>query len=142
MFPRVTLAVVEGAHAGEERTFTDAAVIMIGRAVESTFPLHGRPEDWLVSRRHCVIGVGARGVAVRDLESRNGTFVNGVRLGFPPGEGGNGSAGLRAPLRDGDQIRVGTSLLRVRIEEVSAAERNPDEAKGFSGRGPGTAPRG
>jgi eukaryotic-like serine/threonine-protein kinase len=132
MFPRVTLVVVEGAHAGKKQTFNNRPAITIGRGDECTFPLHGQTEDLLVSRRHCVIGVGTQGVAVRDLESRNGTFVNGMRLGLPLGEGHDPSVGFRAPLQDGDQIRVGTSLLEVRIEGGPAAREATDQTEYFN----------
>jgi transcriptional regulator with GAF, ATPase, and Fis domain len=54
--------------------------------------------DSLVSRRHCVIRKEGNGYRLSDLESRNNTFVGGV------------------PVRDrllaeGDQIRVGNSIL-------------------------------
>jgi transcriptional regulator with GAF, ATPase, and Fis domain len=54
--------------------------------------------DSLVSRRHCVIRKDESGFRLRDLDSRNSTFISGV------------------PVRDrvlvhGDQIRVGNSIL-------------------------------
>ena len=57
----------------------------------------------LVSRRHARIVVLDGHVTIEDLGSRNGTFVNGERLT---------SAG---PLKDGDEIRLGSISLSVRI---------------------------
>ena len=48
-----------------------------------------------VSRQHARIDKTAHGYSITDLDSRNGTFVNGQRLGRGP-----------APLRDGDEIVV------------------------------------
>lgn len=54
--------------------------------------------DSLVSRRHCVIRKEENAFRLRDLESRNNTFVSGVPVGD-------------RVLVHGDQIRVGNSIL-------------------------------
>jgi Nif-specific regulatory protein len=54
--------------------------------------------DSLVSRRHCVIQRDGQGFLLKDLESRNSTFVNDVPV-------------KERLLADGDQIRVGKSIL-------------------------------
>ncbi len=75
-------------------------------------PLLGEPigRDWLdshgasdtrVSSRHAVFTRRGTGLGVEDGGSRNGTFVNGRRLG--PGE--------RAALADGALVRIGRTLL-------------------------------
>jgi serine/threonine-protein kinase len=128
MLPRITLAVVEGAHRGEERTFTGRGAITVGRSAECDFRLCGHFEDLLVSRRHCLLAVHPDRVEVRDLESSNGTFLNGRRVGFRPG----GSTVFRRRLRDGDQLRVGAALLQVRVEGPPAEEAAATEAEVFS----------
>jgi pSer/pThr/pTyr-binding forkhead associated (FHA) protein len=63
-----------------------------------------RIEDLLVSRRHATLTIEDEGtVVLRDLESTNGTFLNGRLLTTP------------MPVRDGDDIRIGAAHLRVRI---------------------------
>lgn len=52
-----------------------------------------------ISRRHARIVRSQNGYAVRDLESRNGTFVNGAPVGGAP-----------LPLKDGDQIVLGGTI--------------------------------
>src|SRR5579872_2655341 len=53
--------------------------------------------DSAVSRKHCTITqVSPEVYEIFDLESHNGTFVNGIQIG-------------RTPIRHGDRIRVGTS---------------------------------
>ena len=54
--------------------------------------------DSLVSRRHCVIRKGAQGFLIQDLDSRNSTFVNNLPV-------------KERLLADGDQIRIGKSIL-------------------------------
>ena len=60
-----------------------------------------RPACPLVSRHHCTIVRRGDKVFVRDLLSRNGTFLNGQRLAD------------EVELRHGDQIQVGSVLLAV-----------------------------
>ena len=54
--------------------------------------------DSLVSRRHCVIRRDAHGFLLKDLDSRNSTFVNNVPI-------------KERLLADGDHIRIGKSIL-------------------------------
>lgn len=115
----ITLTVVEGAHRGEEMTCVGLTQFTIGRSEECTFPLRGIHDDLLVSRRHCLIVVHPDWVEIRDLESRNGTYVNGRRLGFPLGNQLGGSTAFKRRLQDGDTIRVGTSQLLVGIREIA-----------------------
>lgn len=81
-----TIALVEGTHViGRD----PAAAVWIDAAV--------------VSRHHARMSVRAGVVTVEDLGSRNGTFVNGVRL-----------AGA-SPVAHGDEVRIGTIPLVVHL---------------------------
>jgi hypothetical protein len=70
----------------------------------------------LVSRRHAVLDVDANRAAIADLGSRNGVFVNGVRV-----------CGTRV-LHDGDTISLGAETLDVTIGRV-ALSRSPARAE-------------
>jgi hypothetical protein len=92
--------------------------VTIGQSPENDVPLSF---DRTVSRVHCVIEPVASRWCVRDLSSRNGTFVNGERIW---GE---------QPLRSGDEIRVGTVRFVARLgdaglhgDETMGAETGPD----------------
>ena len=50
---------------------------VVGRAVTSDFAVI----DPTVSRRHAELKVAGEGLHVKDLESSNGTFINGARIG-------------------------------------------------------------
>ena len=54
-----------------------------------------------ISRRHCQFSRRRDEILVQDLESLNGTFVNGFRADLP------------LPLHDGDELRLGTIPFRV-----------------------------
>jgi len=124
----VTLAVVEGPHQGEEMACFGLTQITIGRSHECVFHLHGSSEDLLISRRHCLIAVYPDRVEIRDLESCNGTYVNGQRIGFPNGGEPDGSTEFKRRLQDGDEVRIGTSVLVVGIGEVAEAAAPSDGA--------------
>lgn len=75
------------------------AQVVLGRSLQTELPI----DDLRVSRRHCRIAHGERGVFVEDLRSANGTFVNGHRV-------------TRALLRPGDRLQVGNTELRVAVD--------------------------
>ncbi len=52
----------------------------------------------IVSRKHARIVTAKEGLAIVDLDSHNGTFVNGIRI-------------KESPLRDGDEILIGGILI-------------------------------
>jgi len=88
-----------------EKTFRimPGAVKTIGRAIGADFIVDAA----LVSRVHCRLTALADGqLELRDLESTNGTYVNGVRVGQP----------LR--LVSGDRVQVGrVELVALRDED-------------------------
>jgi pSer/pThr/pTyr-binding forkhead associated (FHA) protein len=90
------LIVVAGPHVGS--TFDlDGDYAVIGRAPEVEIALI---EDDLVSRTHARVLRTRKGFLIRDLDSANGTFVNGRRI--------SGSA----LLDPGDMIRTGSVVMR------------------------------
>ena len=58
-------------------------------------------EDPEVSRRHAVLRREGESIVVEDLDSTNGTFVNGERIRSP------------IPIRPGDLVRVGRTTLEI-----------------------------
>jgi len=64
--------------------------------------------DKNVSRVHCQIVVTESGCTLTDLQSTNGTFVNGERT-------------TECTLSPGDEIRIGTTLLQ--LEQIEADGR-------------------
>ncbi|MGA0123184.1 MAG: FhaA domain-containing protein [Gaiellales bacterium] len=80
---------------GGELPLGDQAVV-VGRSKDCDISV----ADGNVSRRHAEIGLDGDGVQVRDLDSTNGTLVNGRRV-------------RRESVGAGDEITVGTSTLRI-----------------------------
>jgi hypothetical protein len=72
-----------------------AGTTRVGRSDQSEIVLH----DPSVSRAHAVLEVEGAVATVRDLDSTNGTFVNGRRVRIEP-------------LHDGDEVRFGNTRMR------------------------------
>jgi two-component system, NtrC family, response regulator GlrR len=107
---RVTQAVGGRTRGGDYQQFTLIAVEgpAIGATYASTGPrcsIGSHPsndlviDDPTVSRFHCEIAIGDHGVEVRDLDSHNGTNVDGVWV-------------TGAYLREGSMLALGHSVLR------------------------------
>jgi pSer/pThr/pTyr-binding forkhead associated (FHA) protein len=72
-----------------------------------------------ISRRHCTFEIDPPKVRVRDLNSRNGTYVNGEKIGQrsnPLARGESDHDGETRELRDGDEVRVGGIAIRVSVD--------------------------
>jgi pSer/pThr/pTyr-binding forkhead associated (FHA) protein len=124
MISNVTLTVTDGPHKGKVFSCIGHTLVTIGRSEGCTYRLCGELEDALVSRRHCLIDVRPERVEIRDLESCNGTYVNGQRLGFAQGvEDHAVPATFKSQLRHGDVIQIGSSALTVGFHEI------PDHAR-------------
>ena len=96
----VALVVVRGRSEGT-RIPIATSPFLIGRDSRC----HLRPRSSQVSKWHCVISVKADGAYVRDLNSLNGTFVNGRRIK------------QEVRLRNGDLITIGPLVFAVAVEE-------------------------
>jgi FHA domain len=70
------LRILSGPHAGETVDI-GRGKLLIGREEDC----HLRPESEFVSRHHCVLLLDDYTLRIRDLGSKNGTFVNGRRVG-------------------------------------------------------------
>ncbi|MHB0875488.1 MAG: FHA domain-containing protein, partial [Anaerolineae bacterium] len=90
------LLIVAGPNAGQ--SFALQPESTIGRAEDNVIVL----PDEQVSRHHAVVRLNGGHPVIADLGSRNGTFVNGVRISAP------------TPLRPGDVITIGSSRLSLR----------------------------
>jgi hypothetical protein len=124
---RITLTVTEGPHRGQTFRFEEHSTFLVGRSPEAHFVL---PEkDPYFSRLHFVVEINPPLCRLQDLGSHNGTYVNGRRV-------------EAADLRDGDQIKAGHTILRVRLEPPSDEElppREPPPAGTMTLPGPGVA---
>ncbi len=96
---RVTLHVVAGPQTGRDFSFDQHDTFLIGRSDDAQFCL---PHDRFFSRHHCLIEIAPPQAFLRDLNSTNGCFVNGMRV-------------AEAHLKSGDRIQGGETVLEVEV---------------------------
>ncbi len=123
----VTLTVLNGPLAGKEYEFQEPAVCVLGRAEECYPRLPDDIEHQDVSRHHCLLSINPPEVWVQDLGSKNGTFVNGEKIGqrlrLEAAEGALPAPPLnRRRLHDGDEVFLGRhTSLRVGVHVLQEA---------------------
>jgi pSer/pThr/pTyr-binding forkhead associated (FHA) protein len=71
------LTVLTGPHKGNRFCCHQSDVVTLGRASDCEICLNGAIADSQVSRHHCRLEFDCESILVKDLASRNGTFVNG-----------------------------------------------------------------
>lgn len=81
----------------------DRPVLTLGRSSANDLPI----PDRTLSRSHARITVSGESVVLQDLESRNGTMLNGVRIAEP------------VPLHPGDRIFVGETSIDFHVEAMA-----------------------
>ncbi len=94
-----SVRVIQGPDKGKEINISDDRCVL-GRDVDI-----GRVKDGSVSRKHARIYKEGKAFFIEDLNSANGTFVNGVRIA------------RAVPLREGDHIRIGKTIMVFSEEE-------------------------
>ncbi len=91
---RATLLVINGPNRGSRYEISSDEEVIIGRSVGS----HVRLDDSEVSRHHARIRHNGSDFVMIDLNSANGTLLNGQKV-------------TEKRLRNGDSLRLGTTLL-------------------------------
>lgn len=114
---QVRLKVLQGSKTGKEIKLPTPQCL-VGRSEEC----HLRPQTDAISRRHCLIMMTENEVVVRDLKSRNGTFVNGEKVSE------------EAVLLSGDQLRIGPLAFEVMIETAKAKRPMVHDIKDVAAR--------
>jgi serine/threonine-protein kinase len=95
------LAVVAGPHEGREFTFDGRDTFLVGRTPDCHLSLSY--DDPYVARRQFLLEINPPRCRLTDLDSRNGTFLNGVRV-------------KTAEVSQGDRIAIGQTVFQVFIE--------------------------
>lgn len=99
--PRVRIAIVSGPHQGEEFVFDALHTVVVGRADDVQWKLDRDP---YFSRYHFRLEIQPPHCRLIDLDSRNGTLVNGERV-------------KDLVLKQGDQIQCGSTNFAVEITQ-------------------------
>ncbi|MBI4867219.1 MAG: sigma 54-interacting transcriptional regulator [Candidatus Wallbacteria bacterium] len=114
------LVVVEGPDTGLSQTF-DGGSVTVGSGSESDLRL----QDRAVSRTHVILELTRDGYRLRDLDSSNGTFVDGVRV-------------KEAFLHPGGVLQMGRTRLRFEPadQEISTVPSSVENFHGILGSSP------
>lgn len=121
---KIILTVIRGNPEGQEYVFDNHSWCLIGRGNDCDLRLPKDFEHADISRHHCLLEIDLPSVRVRDLGSRNGTFVNGLKIG-------QRSMAAIAPefdlsdfaaheLRDRDELQVGHTVFRIELVDAQA----------------------
>jgi predicted component of type VI protein secretion system len=100
----------------QEVVALDASQLTLGRAGDNDLAF---PSDGTVSGKHAILERQDEGWTIRDLNSANGTYVNGQRV--------DGSA----LLRPGDTVTVGKARLAFRIPQTLLSLPDAAEPAGY-----------
>jgi sigma-B regulation protein RsbU (phosphoserine phosphatase) len=99
---------------GERRIKVERERTTLGRSRDADVFI---PDQWL-SRMHAEIRLDKGNLVISDLGSKNGTLVNGARIGGP------------TALRQGDQIRLGDHTVTVQWGQAAAEAEDEIQAVG------------
>ncbi|MBM4040511.1 MAG: PEGA domain-containing protein [Planctomycetes bacterium] len=95
----VLLRIIDGPQAGSSHELREGQRVILGRGDRADF----RILDSWASRTHCAVTYRPEGVIVEDLNTKNGTYVNGKQVD-------------RARLPDGSLVQVGTTTVQVLVQ--------------------------
>jgi eukaryotic-like serine/threonine-protein kinase len=115
---KVTLEVTAGPITDQVYNFEEHDTFIFGRDDDCHARLSDK--DATASRHHFILEVNPPDARIRDLGSLNGTYVNGTKYGGrPKGMTPEEALKLNLPevdVKDQDEIRVGETAFRVRVE--------------------------
>src|SRR5712691_11883030 len=106
----VILEAVAGPVTGRRIEVRAGTILRIGRTPKSDYAIG---EDSYLSSQHFAIECDGQRARVRDLESSNGTFLNGNKV-------------TEETLKEGDSVMAGGSTFVVHLPET-AADVKPDQ---------------
>jgi serine/threonine-protein kinase len=108
---QVRLTVIDGPQRGREFTFAERANFIVGRSTKAHFRIG--TDDKFFSRFHFMVEVNPPACQLLDLQSRNGTKVNGAAV-------------QTVALKDGDLIQAGQMVFEVQVLPDPAEESDSD----------------
>jgi serine/threonine-protein kinase len=100
---KVTLNVIAGPNTGEKFFFTESDTFLVGRSKKAHLRL-AKKDDLYISRTHFILEIRRNVCYITDINSTNGTLVNGKRID-------------RAELYDNDEITIGNTKIQVLIDQ-------------------------
>ena len=139
MTSKITLTITEGNLKGQEFTFESRTTCIIGRAKDCYPKIPDDDKHRTISRYHCLLDINPPDIRVRDFGSKNGTFVNGEKIGQREAhQTPEQAANIQFPefdLQGGDEFTLSDTSFRVGIA------LDPEIAKNLKTERPSTIPQ-
>ena len=107
MTPQVKLIITSNMSNEMTYTYKEPSECTVGRAIDCDIQLPVTAEQD-ISRHHCVFEIEPPHLWVQDLDSKNGTFVNNLRINSSPDQD-------MYELRNGDEVRIGHFVIQVHV---------------------------
>ncbi len=125
---RVEILVTEGPAKGKRFVLDKPSYFLFGRQANAQLSIRN---DQYVSRQHFALQISDEECRLRDLNSKNGVLVNGVRYGGrSPRSGDIRQAPINElRLQNGDRVSVGTTHIQVSITPLTRHEPKSQKQK-------------
>lgn len=126
MSAKVILTITAGDLQGKEYIFAERTTCIIGRSEDCQLQMPSSEKHRSISRYHCLLDINPPNIRVRDFGSKNGTYINGQRIGqdqTPEVDEPKSFAEL--DLKAGDEIKVGDAVFKVSIDPETWSEISP-----------------
>ena len=114
MAATIRLTVLTGPHKGTRFCTRGLNACLVGRSAECHMRFCGEARDLAISRVHCQLLLDPPFVRIQDMNSSNGTYVNGRKV--TESQEAEAAAGVA---RDGDIITVGDTTMLVNVLDCS-----------------------
>jgi pSer/pThr/pTyr-binding forkhead associated (FHA) protein len=121
MSDEVIFRAINGALKDEEFVFEENGLCLIGRSRDCALQIP-KEKDMRISRRHCLLIINPPKIRIRDLGSRNGTYVNGEQA--PAGTLGDVPEQMSPQdivLNNGDKVSIGETEFEILIPSQQKA---------------------
>lgn len=126
MAATVKLSITSGQMHGKTFTFAEHDTFLCGRNKDCQIHL---PDDQQISRHQFLLEINPPDMRIRDLGSRNGTYVNdrkyGGRARHETPEEGAQRQYPQVDLHDGDIVRIGQTTLQLTVQAEHSAASQP-----------------
>ncbi len=128
MSATIILTITEGSIKGQQFIFQERTTCVIGRSYDCYPQLPNDQAHRTISRYHCLLDINPPDIRVRDFGSKNGTYVNGKKIGQrPANQTPLQAAHLNFPeydLSEGDEIKIGTTVIKVSVSGTREVDRS------------------
>jgi len=119
MSAKIAFTIIKGALKGKKYVFAERTTSVVGRGSQCYPRLPTDDDHKGISRHHCLLDINPPDIAIRDFGSKNGTRVNGEKIGQRArGFSAKDVEGISLPERKlchGDEIKIGNVVFRVSV---------------------------